>query len=202
VPVGGGYGQTAERQIDALAEMGTALGGALGMPVRALWTMRNGYALANPAGLDAIARHLAALAPEGLDALRGRVRIGLHRDVEVTDGAAVGAGRVLVSQAFCSALPVAYTRVPPQQWAPFALLVLDAAYEATLWAAVLSASRGASNVVHLTLLGGGAFGNEPAWIHAALRRALRIAAAYALDVKLVTYGPPAPKILAIAEEFG
>ena len=35
-----------------------------------------------------------------------------------------------------------------------------------------------------------------------LRRALRIAATYALDVKLVSYGPPAPEIVEIAREFG
>ena len=40
------------------------------------------------------------------------------------------------------------------------LLVLEAAYEATMWSAVLNARRGASKVVLLTLLGGGAFGNE------------------------------------------
>ena len=91
--------------------------------------------------------------------------------------------------------------MPPQRWAPFASLVLDAAYEATLLAAVLNASRGASNVVLLTLLGGGAFGNDPAWINAALRRALRIAGTYALDVKLVSYGSPAPEIVEIAAEF-
>src|SRR5450631_3396541 len=50
-------------------------------------------------------------------------------------------------EAFCSALPVAYTRVPPSYWEVFASLVLQAAYEATMLAAVLNARRGASNVV-------------------------------------------------------
>jgi hypothetical protein len=44
-------------------------------------------------------------------------------------------------------------------WEAFASLVLQAAYEATMFAAVLNAQRGASNVV-LTRLGGGAFGND------------------------------------------
>jgi hypothetical protein len=80
----------------------------------------------------------------------------VHRDVEVTDAASQH--RPLVSQAFCSALPVAYTRVPPSHWEAFASLVLQAAYEATMLAAVLNARRGASNTVLLTQLGGGAFG--------------------------------------------
>ena len=44
VPVGDGYGQTSERQLDGLAAVGHALRAALGMPVNALWSMRNGYA--------------------------------------------------------------------------------------------------------------------------------------------------------------
>jgi hypothetical protein len=52
------------------------------------------------------------------------------------------------------------------------MLVLEAAYEATMLAAVLNKQRGASNVVLLTLLGGGAFGNKAEWINAAIRRAL------------------------------
>ena len=156
-PVGGGDGQTAERQFDGLADLGEALGAALNQPVEALWRMQNGYALCTRAGLDAIAEHLRALQPEQVDVLRGKLCIGVHRDVEVTDAA--GEHRPLVSQAFCSALPVAYTRVPPPHWEAFASLVLQAAYEATMLAAVLNAQRGASNVVLLTQLGGGAFGN-------------------------------------------
>jgi hypothetical protein len=152
-PVNGRDGQTAERQFDGLANLGEALGQALNQPVKALWSMQNGYALCTSAGLDAMAKHLGALHPEQVDILRGKLCIGLHRDVEVTDAA--GEHRPLVSQAFCSALPVAYTNVPPSYWEEFALLVLQAAYEATMLAAVLNARRSASNVVLLTQLGGG-----------------------------------------------
>ena len=86
-PVGGGHGQTAERQFDGLADLGEALGGALNQPVKALWSMQNGYALCTRAGLDAIAEHLGALQPEQIDILRGKLCIGMHRDVEVTDAA-------------------------------------------------------------------------------------------------------------------
>jgi hypothetical protein len=43
-----------------------------------------------------------------------------------------------------------------------------------MWTTVLNAQRGSSNVVFLTLLGGGAFGNHVSWIHAAMRRAIDI----------------------------
>jgi hypothetical protein len=45
--------------------------------------------------------------------------------------------------------------VPTPHWEAFGSLVLQAAYEATMAAAVLNAQRGASNVVLLTELGGG-----------------------------------------------
>jgi hypothetical protein len=160
-PVGGSDGQTTERQFDGLA-VGEALGEALNQPVESLWSMRNGYALCTRAGLDAIAEHLGALQPQQVDILRGKLCIGVHRGVEVTDAA--GEHRPVVSQVFCSALPVAYTGVPPSHWEAFASLVLQAAYEATMSTAVLNAQRGASNVVLLTRLGGGAFGNDDRWI--------------------------------------
>jgi hypothetical protein len=78
-------------------------------------------------GLDAIAEHLGTLTPEQVDVLRGKLCIGIHRDLEVTDAA--GEHRPLVSQAFCSALPVAYTRVPLFHWEAFGSLVLQATKE-------------------------------------------------------------------------
>ena len=57
------------------------------------------------------------------------------------------------------------------------------------------------DVVFLTLLGGGAFGNPASWIHAAIGRALGLMKTFDLDVRLVNYGMPSNEILAIAEEF-
>jgi hypothetical protein len=160
--------------------------------------MLNGYALAHRSGLDAITRFLERSNPNDMDELRSRLRIGLHWDVEVTD-----AGRPfpLVSQAFCSALPVAYSQHGPRQWARFACLVLEVAYEATLWAAVLNARRGGSNTVLLTSLGGGALGNDDSWIESGLLRALKLASGFDLDVRLVSYGAPSPAFLRIEGMF-
>jgi hypothetical protein len=198
-PIEGSQGQTARRQLDGLADLGAALSSAMKLPAGDLWTMQNGYALGTQSGLDAIGRHLGTLATDQIDILRGKLRIGIHRDVEVTE--VEGPDRPRVSQSFCSALPVAYSRVPPAHWELFALLVLEAAYEATMWAAVLNAQRGTSNVVFLTLLGGGAFGNHGNWIHAAMRRALELMTTFDLDVRLVSYGTPSKEIVAIADEF-
>lgn len=185
VPVAGEIGQTAERQLDGFADLGNALAQRLGTDREALWTMRNGYALPTRSGLAAIAEHLGAADEAALEDLRGQLRLGLHRDVEVIDGPAP---RPLVSQIFCSALPVAYARMAAAAWAPFARLVLEAAYEGTLLAGLLNAARGTSNRVLLTRLGGGAFGNADDWIDAAMLRALRLAGDRDLDVAVVSYG--------------
>jgi hypothetical protein len=198
-PVGGGHGQTKDRQIDALAELGQALSKGLGQPVSALWEMRNGYALCSRDGLDAIDTHLQALGSDEIDILRAKLSIGIHRDVDVTE--ATGDRLPSVSQAFCSALPVSYTNVPAEYWERFARLVLEAAYEATILAGILNARRGASNVVLLTQLGGGAFGNRGDWIHSAMRRALKLASGHDLDVKLVSHGSPSGIVVQLTEEF-
>lgn len=200
VPFAGAAGQTAARQLDGLAGLGEVLTAGIGRPSGELWQMRNGYALCTQTGLAAISDYLATLRADEIDALHGLLSIGVQWDVEVTDGAS-GPGP-LVSQAFCSALPVAYTSVPSHHWGAFASLVLEAAYEATMWAGVLNAKRGASNVVLLTLLGGGAFGNDVEWILGAMRNALSKVASYNLDVRIVSYGPPSRELFGFVESIG
>lgn len=184
VPIGDQAGQSARRQIDCLKDLGEALGNADGR----LWRMDNGYAMCRRAGLAAIAERLGAADEAERDRLRGLLRIGVHWNVQVTDG---DAGKPnFVSQAFCSALPVAYGVHPASEWEPFARLVLEAAYEATLLAGVVNAAVRGSNVVLLTRVGGGAFGNDAGWIHDAMVRALRLTADSGLDVRVVSFGPP------------
>lgn len=197
VPVDGQPGQTSTRQIDCLRDVGEVLGNAEAR----LWTMRNGYALCSEAGLAHVDARLRALDAVGRDALRDRLRIGVHADVEVTDGIAPGVPGPRVTQAFCSALPVAYTRVPRERWAAFATLVLEGAYEATLWAGLANARRTGNTTVLLTQLGGGAFGNDARWIHAAQVRALDAFRDVALDVVLVAYGRASPEQERLVERY-
>jgi hypothetical protein len=200
VPCHGGVGQTGDRQLDGLADLCAALSELTGLPVPDLWRMQNGYALASNEGLQAISAVLGAMDADRLDSLRARLRIGVHADVEVTD--VDDHPGPVVSQAFCSALPVAYTRVPPALWAPFASLVLEGAYEATLLAAAENAQAGGSNVVLLTHLGGGVFGNDDGWIHGAMHRALELARGWALDVRIVCYSSPSRGTRDLAAAFG
>ena len=194
-PVGEHIGQTQQHQIDTLADLRSALPGGERI------AMRNGYALADSGTLRTIKAALDSASPAGLDALRARLRIGLHWDVEVTaKGAPQGQ---CVSQAYCSALPVRYNDdSDPELWQPFARLVLEAAYEATLLAGVINAARaGGSNSVYLTLLGGGAFGNQREWILDAIRRALESVRGQALDACLVSYEDVPPDLQALAADY-
>ncbi len=180
VPVGDQIGQTADRQVDCLADVGDALGNRGG----SLWEMRNGYALMTEVGLRAVADTLAGLEPAALDDLGALLRIGVHHDVEVTLG---GAGH-RVTQVYGAALPVAYGRGSQGEWESFARLVLDASYEATMLAAMLNANATGNRTVFLTLLGGGVFGNAEGWILDAIERALRAVGDADLDVAIVSYG--------------
>jgi hypothetical protein len=200
VPVGDQIGQTAECQLNGLADIGAELSVRLDRSIADLWEYRNGYALCAGGGLDLISDYLHSAGQEQIDAIAGKLRIGIHRDVEVTD--MPRAPRPLVSQVFCSALPVAYGHVPRKFCRPFAQLVLDAAYEATMLQGVINVRRNASNIVLLTSLGGGAFGNEPEWIHTAIKRALKKVQGFNLDVRLVSYGPPTRQTQTLIDELG
>lgn len=199
VPLDGNMGQTRDRQLDGLAEVGAALAAELGRPVAELWSMRNGYALGTRAGLSAIDNLISNSDERARDVLRSKLAIGLHRDVEVTRPNACPAQRV--SQAFCSALPVAYSELAPLKWEAFARLVLEAAYEATVLAAVEQAAAGESNILLLTRLGGGAFGNHDAWIDDAIVRSLRLVERAGLEVRLVSYGRIEASMQAIVDDW-
>ena len=178
--VNGQMGQSAENQIDCLADLGTALENSQGR----LWEMKNGYALASQKGLKEISNRIRASSANELDELRQSLRIGIQWNTQVT----LNASRHLVSQAYCSALPIAYSPHSSALWADFARLVLEASYEATICAAIINSMRNGDNRLFLTLLGGGVFGNETDWIIGGIQRALSLYQDADLDVSIVSYG--------------
>ena len=169
-------GQSETKQIDCLADMGDALGNEN----NTLWEMRNGYALLKEDGIYAINRKLNGMSEDEVDKLREKLRIGLMWDTQVTFDEC----QYCVSQAYCSALPISYVGFPSELWKPFASLILEASYEATICAGILNGD----NRVYLTLVGGGVFGNDLEWICSAIERAVLKYAEYELDVKIVNYG--------------
>lgn len=182
VPLGDGIGQRSDRQVNSLGDLAVALGTEV--------NMRNGYALPTAQQLAIANAAISVVDVSERNNLLGYLRVGLQHDTEVTTSAATEAGRPghTVSQAYCSALPIAYGEHRIDQWEPLARLVLDAAYEATLAAGAMNRRAANNRRVYLTLLGGGVFGNPTAWILNAIERALGIYAHVDLDVVLVSYG--------------
>lgn len=192
------FAQTPDAQIDCAADLGAKLREIFDVPQQALWTMRNGYAMPNLSGLERVRRYLLGAEESDRDELRALLRIGLHNDVEVTTPD--GLHPTHVSQAFCSAMPVSYSYIDEETWEPLALLTLEASYEATLRTAILNFERHGSKIVYLTMLGGGAFGNKPAWILDAMKRALSLAEHADLDVRLVSFGTPWRRVVELFDQ--
>jgi hypothetical protein len=191
VPLRGSEGQTHDNQINNLED----LAAAVGRPDE-FWSVRNGYTSSTSERLRALGDELNK---HDREQLLGEVRIGLQHDVGVTFidrfTQAEPGSEPMVSQAFCSAVSCAYTPLGNSEWESLARFVLEANYEATLWAAVINASRPlGSNKVWLTLLGGGAFGNDPKWIAAAIGLVLSKLARVDLDVHIAHYRRPDPEL--------
>ncbi len=180
VKVNGQTGQTENNQIDCL----DLIGKELDNNNLQLWTMRNGYALADKKGLLTISNKIAQLSETEIEHLKEKLKIGIQWNTEVTKSQT----KHTVSQAYCSALPVAYCQSSQVYWEDFARIILEATYEATLYAGMLNMKNNNSNLVYLTLVGGGAFGNAENWILSSLQKAIRKLKNVPLNIKIVSYG--------------
>ena len=193
VPVGHQIGQTESNQIDCLALIGEELKN----DELCLWEIKNGYTLVNQQGLLTINSQICNLDEQGHDGLKAKLKIGIQWDTEVT----LANANQIVSQAYCSALPVAYSSVDPIYWESFARLILEATYEATLHAAMINYDRTGCNKVFLTLVGGGAFVNEIDWIIESLNQALQIFRSTPLEIGIISYGSSNRDLIGLFENF-
>lgn len=161
------------------------------------WKVENGYTFSDSESLDRLELELHRRrvagpdADEGIDQLMASIKVGLHANVGVDFASRfieVASPPVSVTQVYCSAISCAYSGIVNEKWASLAQLVLDANYEATLWAAVLNRGENASDEsrnVFLTLLGGGVFGNDKEWIGTAIGRAIARATTRRADINIV-----------------
>ena len=171
-------GQTRDVQINNLGTLELSLEGG------PYWRVTNGYVESEEASL---ARLAVELSNHGRDHLTGAVRIAIQGQTQVAF-----ANRFeplenghLVSQAFCSAISCAYSRVETEYWEPLATIVLEAAYEGTLLAAAIQRAQGnGSGRVWLTFLGGGVFENREEWIRSAIEKALERTRDLGLDIRI------------------
>jgi hypothetical protein len=145
--------------------------------------MKNGYSLASDEGLIEINDKLESLTKSEVDELRKLLRIGIQWNTEVT----LDDSKHRVTPAYCSALPVAYSQQRSELWAVFARIRLEASYEATICTGILNYQKTGNNKVYLTILGGGAFGNEQVWIIKAIERSLELYKHVGLNVSIVSH---------------
>ncbi|GAA5022486.1 hypothetical protein GCM10011506_00840 [Marivirga lumbricoides] len=192
VPLNDQRGQSVDNQIDCLELIGKKLNNE---ELR-LWEMTNGYALLNQEGLLNINAQLSKLTTSEREALKDALKIGLQWETEVT----LANSKQIVSQAYCSALPVAYLQIEAIYWERFARLILEATYEATFYAALKNLEKTGCNKVFLTLVGGGAFGNDLEWILDSLLLTIRKFKNVPLDVAIVSYGNSNSKVQELIEK--
>ena len=186
-------GQTRANQINCLEEIGNELGNV----DNNLWEMVNGYALASKYGLKKINERLENSSESDIDELRKLLRVGIQWNTEVT----IKPAKHNVSQVYCSALPVAYSDLPTRDWKRFAQLILEASYECAFIACVLNSVQGGNNRLFLTLVGGGAFGNDNDSIINAIHRSLNIFRDVNINVAIVSHGRSNNEVQALINKF-
>ena len=184
VDVNGVIGQTRDNQIDCLSDIGRHFGAHP-------WKMENGYCFPSRASLADIEAQLSSCREESLDELRGKLKVGVQSKTQVT----VGDATHLVTQVFCSALPVSYSDIPACKWDHFPRLILDAAYESAFHVAVQNLADTGSRKLYLTLVGGGVFGNKLDWILSSIGRSLELFAWADLEVYIVSYGSSSSEVM-------
>lgn len=175
VPVGNHVGQSANQQLNCIEEFLRAL------DVEA--KISNGYAFIESKALAKADADLRQLNRPGLEKLMGYVKVGIQEDTEVT----LRTVRHRVTQAYCSAFPVAYSDCTQKEWESVARLVLEASYESVFRAAMLNAQKTSNHRLYLTLVGGGVFGNHIDWIVDAIERCLTLFSHVGLNVFIVSY---------------
>ena len=174
----GQTGQSRTHQVDCLADIGDYLNnGEL-----AHWKMENGYAFATAKGLLHISETIEQLTDKAYESLQGK--LGIQANTEVT----IDPNGALVTQVYCSALPIRYTDIATEKWEAFARLVLEATYEATFYAALNNYAETGNNKLYLTLVGGGVLGNPFPWVFEAIEKSVQKFKDTPLDVSVVSYG--------------
>lgn len=186
VPLGDQIGQHSDRQINCL----DAFEAVFEEERRPLWNYQNGYILPSPEQLQYLNEHILALDQEGYEALRGKLKSGIQWNTEVT----LSQEGHTVTQVYASALPIAYTEIPPKDWEPFARLILEAAYEAVFWVALKQYKMNGNKNLFLTLVGAGAFQNPLDWVLDALDQAIQQFQSVPLEVSIVSYGNTNPAL--------
>ncbi|EGD83102.1 hypothetical protein PTSG_12068 [Salpingoeca rosetta] len=199
-------GQTEEHQLNNLEDFEAVIGN----DEHKYFDVINGYVMSTNQQLLRLKERLDGDA-DLCNQLISTIRIGLHEDVPVLLSARDSCNfRVehephTVTQAYCSALSIAYNyAISHETWEPFESIVLQGMYEATILAGILNAARHnnehGSKRVFLTLIGGGAYGNDTASIVRAAARAIALHQDFDIEVYVVHYLGVSESIRALLDD--
>ncbi len=179
VPVKDHVGQTENNQINCMEDMEKTLW----LDNIPLWQIQNGYLFTSPENLQKINDQIIKKTTVEYKNLKAKLKIGIQWGTEVT----LNATDNIVTQVFCTALPVNYN---PDKWEIFARLILEATYEATFYIALQNFEKTGNNKVFLTLVGSRVFGNKKEWILGAIKMSIIKFSKTPLDIKIVSYLKP------------
>jgi hypothetical protein len=181
VNINGKVGQRANNQINCIEDFGTFIGNN----DNSLWKIKNGYLFAEEKQLIKINEILDSMTEEEIEILKGYLKVGIQEQTEVT----ITEDKHLVTQVYCSALPINYNACKDKSlWKKFAKIILEATYEATFRAAILNYLKTENNLLFLTLVGGGVFGNDVKWIVDAISKSINLFKDIDLKINIVSYG--------------
>lgn len=173
----------------------------------------NGYVESSEEPLRQVTALIAERNNERVARLIEKIRVGVQEDTEVTSeersgrknqrvtitDPQTGANKTVwryepvpelfpprLTQVYCSALSVGYSRVAPKLWEPLARIVLMGTYEATMYVTMINtvkllrqgklrSSDAKLPRTLLTKVGGGVFANDALWIKSAMLHATRAA---------------------------
>lgn len=183
VPMEQQLGQTAGQQLNMIADLLAALNCQD-------YQYQNGYLFMEKASLLKINEQLAQMSIAERERLKGKLRVGLQWQAEVT----LSKAQKRQSQIYASALPIAYSALPQADWAPLAQIVLSASYEMSFYLALENWQKHGNPRLYLTLLGAGVFGNPLSWVLAAIAEAKAKFINCPLEVKIVSYGQANPAL--------
>ena len=162
----GNVGQTAEDQINNLDDLEEFVDN----DKKVYWRTRNGYTNSTSKNLSRFSKMCVAGTWDRKEML-SKVKIGLQIRPDAIRTYTTQKVVQKVSQAFCSGISISYSQAGQDDWSILARIVLDAAYECTLLATILNVARGlGTNIVILTFIGGGVFGNDMLFEHTPLRK--------------------------------
>lgn len=193
VELNGQTGQTANNQIDCMELIGKELDNEK----LKLWEMKNGYAMFTQSGLQLVNKKLSQFNDTEREKLKGKLKTGIQWNTEVT----ISESKHKVTQIYCSALPISYNNIDSAYWEEFARIILEALYESTLYTGMLNMERNGSNLVYLTLVGGGVFGNNKEWILDSIRKAIDKFRNVPLDIKIVSYKESKPAVKELISRY-